>query len=171
MNKNINIRLLTKNDLASFFDLRLEALQDSPSAFLSSYEDEKAAGLPYFENFLFGKKGEHFVFGAFVNDELAGTLAISPEKRLKLQHKCIFWAIYVKPNHRGCGIAKKLMSSAIAHAKDKMGCLMITLTVTTNNSSAKKLYDSYGFKTWGTEPKSVRIDGNFYDEFYMSLSL
>ena len=38
----------------------------------------------------------------------------------------------------------------------------------THNESAKRLYLSRGFEIEGTKRNSLRIDGEYVDEFYMS---
>ncbi|MBC7742610.1 MAG: hypothetical protein H7061_10460 [Bdellovibrionaceae bacterium] len=44
---------------------------------------------------------------------------------------------------------------------------LIQLSVEANNLAARKLYESRGFKCWGTEPKAMRMDGQYYDDCHM----
>lgn len=41
------------------------------------------------------------------------------------------------------------------------------LQLEAGNSRAKELYESFGFQVWGTEPKAVRVDGVYYDDYHM----
>jgi ribosomal protein S18 acetylase RimI-like enzyme len=48
---------------------------------------------------------------------------------------------------------------------------MVLLRVTASNSRARRLYESYGFRTFGIEPRSLRLDGVSYDTALMALDL
>lgn len=77
MNESIVIRMLEKNDLNSFFDLRLEALQNSPTSFLASYKDEEGLGVAFYEPVLCQEEGnDNVIFGAIVQDNLIGIIGI-----------------------------------------------------------------------------------------------
>ena len=58
----MEIKLLTKKDDGAYKKIRLEALQNSPEFFGSSYEEEVLFSAKDFR-----KNGEH-IFGAFIND-------------------------------------------------------------------------------------------------------
>lgn len=165
----IIVRRLMKKDVNNFFNLRLESLQKSPDSFLSSYEEEKNAGSAFFENILQSNDLKNVIFGAFFKDNLIGTVGVYQENAVKAAHKCNLWGMYVQAEYRNHGVGKLLLEMAIRHCKERLGCLSINLTVETNNLAAKNLYESFGFKVWGTEVKAMRINQMFYDEFHMSL--
>lgn len=169
MTNNIYIRRLTKDDIHSFFYLRLEALRDSPTSFLASYEDEKSSGHKFYENILNQVGDDNVIFGAFIHDQLSGIIGIYQAKYERIRHKGNIWGTFVKPEYRKYGVGKALMGKVIDHARNEMKCIAINLTVGSANYPAKKLYESLGFKTWGTEPKSILIDGKLYDEDYLML--
>lgn len=52
--------------------------------------------------------------------------------------------LIVDANHRGHGIGRALLESAEQAAK-KMGCCKLTLEVVDGNSTARGLYESFGF--------------------------
>lgn len=79
--------------------------------------------------------------------------------------------MYVQADYRKHAVGKKILETAIKHGKEKMQCLIINLSVETTNIAAKKLYEAYGFKAWGTEAKAMRVDQKFHDLFHMSLLL
>jgi len=168
---NIIIRQLTINDINDCFNLRLKSLQESPNNFLASYEEEKKSGRPVFEKILGSDDTANIIFGAFAKDKIIGMIGIYQGNSIKVAHKCYLWGVYVQSNYRNKTIGKQLVEIAIKHVKEKTQCSSINLTVETNNIAAKKLYESYGFKIWGTEVKSMKIDKTFYDEFHMSLLL
>lgn len=167
---NITIRKLTTNDLNHFFSLRLESLQESPSSFLSSYEEEKTRGSDFFEKMLNSDEIHSAIFGAFLEGKILGIAGIYRESAVKAVHKCNIWGVYVKPDYRNHGIGHQLIKAVITHAKDIMKCSIINITVETSNTTAKNLYEKLGFTVWGIEPQAMCVNQKFYDEFHMSLS-
>jgi RimJ/RimL family protein N-acetyltransferase len=168
MNNSIKIRKLKEPDFVAFSQLRLEALQNFPTGFCSSYEEEKASGMLFFKTVLEQNKKENCIFGAFINNKLIGIVGIYQETQLKLKHICNIWGMYVQPTYQKRGIGKALLEVALKHAKDDLNCLLINLSVNSNNKIAIKLYESCGFKVWGTELKAIQIDEKFYDILHLS---
>lgn len=162
-----DIRRLKLTDSENFFNLRLESLKNAPYYFLSSYEDEKKSGHEFYETILKREDPENIIFGAFINDQLAGIVGIYQSTYPRLKHKATLWGTYVTPEKRQMGLAKKLIEIAISHARDQMKCAVINLSVGNDNISAIKLYEILGFKKWGTEPRSILIDEKYFDEDHM----
>lgn len=46
-------------------------------------------------------------------------------------------------------------------------CVQLMLCVNEINGGAQRLYESLGFVRFGTEPRSLCVDGRFYDEHHM----
>lgn len=164
------IRQLILEDIDAFFNLRLESLKNSPTSFLSSYEDEKKLGPEFYLNILKRNQIDNVIFGAYFQDKLIGIIGIYQSNYNRMKHKATLWGTYVNPENRKIGIAKKLMETVIAHAREKMKCVLINLCVGSDNNSAKRLYESFG-KKCGTEPNSILIADKFYDEDHMILML
>lgn len=168
-NENISIRRLIAEDLSAFFNLRLEALLNSPTAFLASYEEEKSLGPALYENSIMQNKVNNLILGAFIDQKLIGFVGVYQEEQQKTKHKANIWGMYIQPSYRNQGVGKMLMDDLLAHVKNNMNSMIINISVEATNLSAKKLYESYGFKTWGIEPKAMRINDKFYDEAHMVL--
>ncbi|MDE2117655.1 MAG: GNAT family N-acetyltransferase, partial [Betaproteobacteria bacterium] len=92
----MNIRRLAPSDADAFHALRLAALQNEPSAFGSSYEEEKDFPRITVESRLV-ENTDRGVFGAFEGDKLIGLVALGRESRIKLAHKAMIWGMYVSP--------------------------------------------------------------------------
>lgn len=167
----ITIRKLDENDLSSFYNLRLEGLLDSPASFRNSYEEEKAQGMSFYKSILDRNKMNNNVFGAFVQNEIIGCIGFYQEEKSKIKHKCNIWGLYVKPNYRNQKVGRQLVEATIKHIKERLDCSTINLSVKKDNISAIKLYESFGFKIWGTESRAMCIDGEFYEEMHLSLLL
>ncbi|MEH7122455.1 GNAT family N-acetyltransferase [Bacillus sp. JJ1773] len=165
----MNIRLLNPDDAVAYRDLRLIALKDHPSAFASSYEEEKDRPAEvYGERF---QSGDSLTFGAFEDDALIGSVTLFNESKLKLKHRANIFAMYVSTEKRKMGIGKQLISAAIEKAKELNEIEQIYLTVEATNEPAKKLYHSFGFETFGRDKKALKIGNVYFDEEHMVLYL
>jgi ribosomal protein S18 acetylase RimI-like enzyme len=165
----MDIRKLLKEDADEYKNLRLEALQNKPEAFASSYEEE--SGNPpefYADRFSSIHSAE---FGAFENGLMVGTAALVKDTKLKLKHRAMIVAMYVKPDYRGMGAGRKLIKAAIEEAQADLGIEQITLSVESGNEPAKRLYASFGFKVYGVEKRALKIGESYYDEEHLILYL
>ncbi|WP_071459183.1 GNAT family N-acetyltransferase [Bacillus massilinigeriensis] len=160
---------LTEKYAHIYRQIRLDALKNNPEAFASSFEEEQALPEAAFAARLGNESS--FTFGAWIGEELAGVVTLSFEKKRKLSHRANIFAMYVTPKNRNKGIAKALMNEAIMTAKSMESIEQVILGVVAGNLSAKKLYESLGFKTYGYDRNALKIDGYYYDEVYMVLYL
>ncbi|MCL1697365.1 GNAT family N-acetyltransferase [Lysinibacillus sp. BPa_S21] len=163
----MNSRLLTAADAEAYRNLRLEALQNSPEAFGSSFEEVKDNPIEFFAS----RFESSYTLGVFDHEELVGVATLVQESKLKLKHKAAIFAVYVSPKKRGLGIGKRLMVEAINKARELKGVEQLTLSVVSTNASAKGLYCSLGFEVFGTEKRALKIDQQYFDEDYMVLFL
>jgi len=166
----MHIRRLTPADAAVFQPFRLVALQDAPTAFGSSFQEEKEFPVSVIEGRL-AVKADRGPFGAFQDEEMVGLVALGRENMKNLAHKALIWGMYVKPEHRGKGIAKALLREALSLAKSVPEVLQVNLSVNASNAGAIKLYESFGFKSFGREPGAMCINGELHDELHMVLRL
>lgn len=165
----IDVRQLRIEDANIFFDLRMEGLRLVPTAFGGSYEDEVAQGVGRIQDMIVRQGPGNFIFGAFLHEEMVGSIGIFQESSRKAAHKAIIWGMFVRPDKQRLGIGKKLVITALDHAKMMNGIVSINLSVESTNEAAKKLYESCGFKTWGKEPNALQVDDKFYGEDHMTL--
>jgi ribosomal protein S18 acetylase RimI-like enzyme len=168
--KESRIRKLTPQDAPQFQRLRLIGLRSQPSAFASSYEEEKGRALAAIEAQL-AESPDSAIFGAFTNNELIGVVALGREGMRKLAHKGYIWGMFVDAASRQQGVARRLMLQAIAMARNMPDLRQLNLGVNANNSAALRLYESLGFKVFGHEAGALLVDGAVHDEVHMSLPL
>jgi ribosomal protein S18 acetylase RimI-like enzyme len=166
----MHIRRLTPADAEIFQAFRLAALQDAPMAFGSSFQEEKDFPASVIEGRL-ALRSDRGPFGAFQGEELVGFVALGRENLKNLAHKAFVWGMYVKPEHRGRGIAKALLNEALSLARSVSEVRQVNLSVIASNASAIRLYESLGFKAFGCEPGALRINGELHDELHMFLRL
>ncbi|QFG00642.1 GNAT family N-acetyltransferase [Psychrobacillus glaciei] len=167
----MEIKLLTADDAATYWDLRLEALKLSPESFASSYEEaiQRTNPIERVENNL--RTEGNYTFGAFIQNKLVGMVTLVRESSLKLNHRANIYAMYVRPETRGQGVGKALVNEAINKAKTIEGIEKLNLSVVSTNEAAKKLYIQLGFKVFGVEEKALKVEDTYYDEDHMVLIL
>lgn len=159
-NKSI-VRILTQDDWSYWREIRLEAVKFHPEAFSASYEDESQYADDMFKQGL----AKNTIFGAYSNDTLVGVAGFLVLPSRKMKHRGNLFSMYVKKEYRGYGIADQLVGAVIAHARTRV--LQLHCTVVTGNNSAIKLYQKFGFKIYGTEPRSLSVNSQYYDEYLM----
>lgn len=88
---------------------------------------------------------------------------------MKLRHKGILWGMFVRPEARGRGAAKKLLSAILANALTC--CEEVLLTVVEGNQAAYGLYTAAGFVEYGREPAAIKIGTDYHQELLVRLPL
>ncbi|WP_321964126.1 GNAT family N-acetyltransferase [Paraburkholderia sp. J7] len=166
---NTMIRPLNEQDADAFQSMRLRAAENDPQGIASTADEIRQLSRSQNEARI-RVTDEQIVFGAFDGDALVGIVGLLREVRQKLAHKALIWGVFVDPARRGGGIAKKLMASAIEHARS-IGVLQVHLVVSAQNPRAQALYRSCGFVRYGVEPRGLCIDGEYADDELMVLFL
>jgi ribosomal protein S18 acetylase RimI-like enzyme len=146
--------------------LRLRGLDEHPDAFTSSAEAEAAKPLSFTEDRL-APASPDVVYGAFVDGTLAGVVGIAREARAKNRHKAVVFGMYVAPDFGRRGVGRALIRHLIATAKKEIGLEQLVLTVTHSNDAARLLYESEGFRSFGVEPRAIRVGDRYYDKNHM----
>jgi len=166
----MDVRVLTEQDAAAYFTLRLAGLRESPRAFGTSASEYEARPLASVEARL-RPHPDTLTVGAFDGGELVGTAALARETGLKTRHKAFVLAVYVAPPARGRGVARAVMTHLITQARAMPGLEQLMLAVSSTQTSARSLYAGLGFVTFGVEPRALKVDGEYVDEEHMLLVL
>lgn len=170
VHRGFTIRALQADDAAAFQVLRLQALRAHPEAFLTSPEEQAAMPLSAVAQGI-APGPMQCVWGAWVGDQLVGTMGLQRKAAQKMRHKAEVWGVYVQPAQRGQGIAQALLLTTLAHARTMSGLRQVQLGVASNNHPAIALYQQHGFVRYGIEPQCLHMDGLDYDEDWMALAL
>ena len=157
-----SIRRLGPDDAAAYRVIRHEALANHPEAFVSTAE-------------AFAQKPDAdirrtlealTIFGAVLPDEsLGGINAFLGNEGAKERHRGWMIQVYVRPEHRGTGMAAALIEHLVEHARAHV--LQVHLGVWSENVPAIKLYERLGFEHYATEPRYLFVNGRFIDEHLM----
>ena len=140
----LRIRQATLNDLEILLEFE-QLLIDYERNITSHIKD---GHVNYYDIESFIKKSDSVVIVAETNGEIIGSgyALISTNKTYKTPDKYVYLGfMYVKEEHRGKGVNKRIMNELIEWGK-KNGHNIFKLDVYSNNSSAINAYQKAGFK-------------------------
>lgn len=155
------VRLLILEDANIFYQLRLRAVREETRSFMES-EDEviKKPAQDYFKN--------GWIAGAFIDGKLIGNAGLFRFNGKKIAHKGRVWGVYVAPEARGQGIARRLINLLINEAQ-KAGLELIQISTDNTNQKTQMLYQSLGFALYGVEKHIMKLaDGSYVDDVLMA---
>jgi len=78
--------------------------------------------------------------------------------------------IIISPEYRDLGLGKSLIEEALNVAEEK-GFEKVCLSVFHTNTRAISLYEKMGFRKVGYRDRQFKLDGNYYDEILMDMSI
>ena len=169
MVSDVKIRVLTERDAEEFWNLRLEALEREPQSFIDSPVEHRALGRELWAARLRGKINASLMLGAFFKGDLVGMAGFFRERHLKTRHKGRIWGVYVRANSRGKGLGRGLLVALLQRVKKLPGLEQVSLSVSSSQTAAKKLYQSLGFESFGVENRALKVGDQYLDEEYMVL--
>jgi RimJ/RimL family protein N-acetyltransferase len=159
------VRAATLSDVDSFRELRLDALQDSPVAFPADYMVNANHPMSFWQDRLKTDEVGRIIFAEREN-QLIGMTGIRRGETSKTKHSATIWGVYVRPEWRGLHIAGSLIEACIAWARSK-NVDIVKLGVTAVSTSAVRCYQRCGFTIYGTEPRGIFYNGQYYDGYLM----
>jgi ribosomal protein S18 acetylase RimI-like enzyme len=158
------------SDAAPFRELRLEALQDSPTAFSADYQRNLSYSLKYWEDLLTAHPDESTMCLAKFENQMIGMTGIARGGSPKTSHAATVWGVYVTPGWRGLHIAEEMIRACLAWARAR-NVVIAKLGVAAVNTPAIRCYERSGFEIYATEPRALFHEGNYYDFHMMACSL
>ena len=164
----MEIRRLTQADAQAFWNFRLKALQSSPDAFGESVEEHLQKTVDSVARELHSA-ADNFVVGAFDGSVLLGTAGFYRERQIKQRHKGWIWGVFVDPEHRRRGVARTILARLLEQVRQLADIDCVLLKVATTQRLAKQLYTGLGFRSFGTEPQSLKSGDHYVDEDHMIL--
>jgi RimJ/RimL family protein N-acetyltransferase len=163
------IREANPTDATRYRELRLSALLDSPTAFSADYQINLNHPMGFWEGRLtFDEQG--IMFLAEHENTFIGMTGIHRGETPKTKHGAYVWGVYVHPAWRGLHLAEALIEICADWARERH-VVILKLGVMANNDSAIRCYKRCGFTVYGTEPRALFYEGQYYDEFLMYCTL
>lgn len=140
----ITIRQFKPGDWKDVKTLRLRALRDSPQAFTETLSEATEMSDSMWKKRIEQNSEGKTSYGVLASDhdKLVG-MAVGLRDQIDIP-KAQLVAMWVSPDYRGKGIAKSLVESISAWAKDS-GCQKLVTCVTVQNAQAKHFYTKMGF--------------------------
>ena len=167
---DFQIRRLEPNDVPAYRQIRLESLKNDPDNYGSTYEEESKSARLVFEKYVAEQTPGNRMFGAFFDGELIAISGYFGDDRQRVLHRAKVTQVYVKPDYRGKGVAKKLLQYLIEDAFSIPTIESLQLEVVASNATAFGLYESLGFKSYGfLENYFKKLDGTYLNQQFMVL--
>lgn len=143
----ITVSLLDPNNWQEYKVIRLEALKENPEAFGSTYEKE----VNYSSEEWQARTKDKDILIFIAKDSIAPIGMVGIHRKVQSEGVTAhLWGMFVKKNHRGMGIGKRLLQQAIEVARENKEYSTITLDVNPSQTAAVQLYHLLGFKPSGT---------------------
>ena len=154
-------RILTPADQPQWRQLRLEALERFPQAFLTTAEEQRTRAASDDRAQLAQGRWR----GLFHEGELIGLGALIPMAYAAASHRFEVGALYVSERFWGTDAAQSFLDDLEAEARQK-GALQLELSVAASNPRAIRFYERNGYKRFGTLPRAILVDGAGQDDFF-----
>jgi ribosomal protein S18 acetylase RimI-like enzyme len=164
----MDVRRLTADDAPAYRALRLRSFREHPESFTTSAEELAAQPVADSARRLADPRLKFW--GAFDSATLCGSVGLELDGRVKNRHKGKVVGMYVPAEWAGRGVGSALIETLVADARAS-GLELLVLSVTEGNSRAAKLYERCGFRSFGIEPRAIKVAGRAYAKNHMVLEL
>ncbi|MEJ0061300.1 MAG: GNAT family N-acetyltransferase [Terricaulis sp.] len=161
----IEIRVLTRGDLAAYRGLQRFGLQERPEAFADTLALDTAR--PDEEVAAMLSRGE--VWGAFVDGRLLAKILLDYPPYPAFAHTRWLHGVYAHPDARGTGVSEALVRAAFDDAREA-GARRFLLWVNAANPAARRFYEKLGFRETGRIPEGIRVGERLVDDVLMCLA-
>lgn len=160
----MKIRKVKETDAENFLELNKKL--DSETQFLLFEPNERQTTISQQKNSIekFESNGI-IIFVLEYKGELVGFIGGTRQNILRTNH-ILKISIGILQEYTKKGYGRKLLDE-IENWAAKNAIYRIELTVRVDNYNAIKLYKKKGFKLEGTKKKSLRINNEYFDEYYM----
>lgn len=162
------VQRLQPRHAAVYRTLMLEAYERHPDAFTSSAEERAALALSWWQHRLDASaQAPEVVLAVTRGESICGVVGLAFNQREKARHKVALFGMYVAPDWQKQGLGQALIQAALDQARSRPDALLVQLTVSENNPSARRLYEQAGFVAFGVEPCAVAINDGFVSKVHM----
>jgi RimJ/RimL family protein N-acetyltransferase len=162
----VTLKVLIPEDAEEL--LRLQHQLDQESKFMLLEPDERQSSLNQVKEMIesFASADTSILIGAEIDNYLIGFMSVRGGSVRRNRHNG-YIVIGILRQYQGKGIGAGLFREMDLWARNTE-IVRLELTVMTHNEPAVALYIKNGFEIEGTKRKSLVIDGQWVDEYYMS---
>ncbi len=158
-------RKLSKNEAESFWEMMNQL--DYETKYMLYEPGERTKNIARVEALIQSSvEREDFLLVAEADDRIVGYISAQKGDFNRTVHSA-YIVVGILRNYRGKGIGTEFFRRLDVWAEEKK-ITRLELTVICENEVAKHLYEKNGFEIEGIKRKSVLVDGNYLDEFYMA---
>ena len=150
----ITVRALTEDEWETYRTLRLEALQESPDAFVADHATEAAEP----EDFWRARMGRSDRLVAEADGEQVGVVSIGSAGETKSETAGQLFGLWVRPDWRGRSVAASLVRESARIAEGK-GLGQLYYWVGSDNGRAVAFASSFGFRPTD-DRRPMRVAGD-----------
>lgn len=158
-------RRLTKTDAESFWEMMNQL--DYETKYMLYEPGERTKNIASVESIIQNAvDGDDFLLAAEEDDKIVGYISAQKGGLNRIAHSA-YIVVGILLKYRGKGIGTEFFKQLDKWAEEK-NISRLELTVICENEIARHLYEKNGFEIEGIKRKSVLVDGNYLDEFYMA---
>lgn len=163
----LTVRALTEDDWEAYRAVRLEALRESPEAFVATYEDESAFDEPTWRARM--RRSTRLI--AEQDGKPVGIASVGRAKSSDEGDTGEIFGLWVEPDRRGSGVATALVKRGARQAREA-GRSHVIYWVGTENGRAVAFASGMGFRpTDDRRPMRVESEADGKEEIAMILPL
>lgn len=165
MNENIIFRNVKKSDTESLWNMMNQL--DYETKFMLYEPGERTKNLAILQGAIDNAVDcNDLCFLALDGEEIIGYITAQIGNVRREKHSA-YIVVGIREKYRNRGIGREFFKKLNEWAQEKK-LVRLELTVLCNNKIALNLYKKNGFEVEGIKRKSMYIDGEYVDEYYMS---
>lgn len=153
------IRPITQDDVVSCLDIYNYEVVNG----VATLDLEPRTLLEWQECFEAHQTVEHCIFVGLMDDVVVGYASLSPYRTKDAFKSTVELSIYIHQDHRGKGVASKLMAHILEHAKENDTLHTVVSVITAGNEGSTKLHSRFGFTYCGLTPEVGFKHGKYQD--------
>lgn len=157
----IDVRSIQADEGALLREVRLAALSGAPAAFLETYDEVAADPGDVWAARAAASTGEgdQLILVALHDGRPVGMAGIAREIGQRRRHRATLWGVWLDPDHRGRGVGRQLVSTALDWARERE-VRAVYLEVVENEDPSWSLYGRLGFVRREVDPFGAHVDGH-----------
>jgi len=158
------IRNIREDDAKKFLSMLIQL--DNETKFMLYEPGERKRNIGKIRSTIEDAHQSSFIYIVEDDGKLVGFLSAKRGHVNRIKHSA-YIVIGIMKSYTGKGIGRRLFNELDNWATDN-GVTRLELTVMKHNERAISLYKKMGYKVEGVKGKSVVVDGNYVDEYYMA---
>jgi len=157
----IDVRSIQADEGELLRDVRLAALKGAPAAFLETFDEVAADPDDVWALRAAASTGEgdQLIMVALNEGRPVGMAGIAREIGQRRRHRATLWGVWLDPAHRGRGVGRQMVSTALDWARERE-VRAVYLEVVENEDPSWSLYGRLGFVRREVDPFGAHFDGH-----------